>query len=305
MAITVYNLRKWYKMLTGKNILHVNQGMGQCFSPGRVNGYFNDLTEKVLKEPELLHTKKLPVVKAESGENITFPVAIFQYGLGAYDLFLQTGRNEYLDKFNQCVKWAMENQLENGAWNNFFFMFPKQPYGAMCQGESVSLLLRAFENTGDTIYFNAAKRAIDFMLTAVENGDTAKYMGDDLVLLECTHKPAVLNGWIFALFGLYDFTLVSDDKEYYTLLERTLKTLKKTLPRFDCGYWSMYDDGGMIASPFYHSLHIAQMEALYKITGNALFEQYRQRWLKDRSSKLKKARAFLKKAYQKTVEKSA
>ena len=101
MAITVYNLRKWYKMLTGKNILHVNQGMGQCFSPGRVNGYFNDLTEKVLKEPELLHTKKLPVVKAESGENITFPVAIFQYGLGAYDLFLQTGRNEYLDKFNQ------------------------------------------------------------------------------------------------------------------------------------------------------------------------------------------------------------
>lgn len=305
MAITISNLRKWYKMLTGKSILHVNQGMGRCFSPGRVYGYFNDLTEKVLKEPELLHTKELPVVKAENGENITFPVAIFQYGLGAYDLFLQTDRNEYLDKFNQCVKWATENQLENGAWNNFFFIYPKQPYGAMCQGEGASLLLRAFENTGDTIYFNAAKRAIDFMLTAVENGGTAKYMGDDLILLEYTHKPAVLNGWIFALFGLYDFTLISDDKEYYALLERTLKTLEKMLPRFDCGYWSMYDDSGMITSPFYHDLHIAQTEALCRITGNSLFEQYHQRWLKDRASKIKKARAFLKKAYQKTVEKSA
>lgn len=32
MALTIYNLKKWSKMLTGRSVLHVNQGRGKVYS---------------------------------------------------------------------------------------------------------------------------------------------------------------------------------------------------------------------------------------------------------------------------------
>ena len=80
MSISTFNIKKWYRMLRGKSILHVNQGLGRCFSTTDICGYYNDLTEKVTKMPELLNCDELPHVEDERGEQILFPVAVFQYG---------------------------------------------------------------------------------------------------------------------------------------------------------------------------------------------------------------------------------
>ena len=32
MGISLYKIKKWYKMMTGKSISHVNQGVGTCYS---------------------------------------------------------------------------------------------------------------------------------------------------------------------------------------------------------------------------------------------------------------------------------
>lgn len=92
-------------MLRGKSILHVNQGLGRCFSTTDICGYYNDLTEKVTKMPELLNCDELPHVEDERGEQILFPVAVFQYGLGAYDLYLLKHDERYLKKnfISVCV----------------------------------------------------------------------------------------------------------------------------------------------------------------------------------------------------------
>ena len=164
MAINLYNIKKWLKMLTGKSIYHVNQDLGKQFIPGELRGYFNNMTEKVTKAPELLNSETLPTLKIQSGEEVYFPVAIFQYGLGAYDLFLETQEDVYKAKFKQCVDWALAKQEESGAWSNFFFSSPDKPYGAMCQGEGASLMLRAYKLFADETYFESAKKAIDFML---------------------------------------------------------------------------------------------------------------------------------------------
>lgn len=87
--INLYNLEKWTKMLMGKSILHVNQGVGKCYSIEGIQGYYNDLTEKVLRDNKI-NEIDLPTTKIESREVIYFPIAIFQYGLGAYDLYLLT-----------------------------------------------------------------------------------------------------------------------------------------------------------------------------------------------------------------------
>ncbi len=302
MGISIFNIKKWYRMVTGKSVLHVNQDMGKCFVPGEVKGYFNNLTEKVTKEPELLENDSLPLLITEKGEKVSFPVGIFQYGLGAYDLYLETSEEKYLVKFKQSVDWCFVHQLENGAWDNFSFLYPEHPYGAMCQGEAASLLIRGYIQTKEPKYLDAAAKALDFMLKPIENGGTSKYEGDDLILMEYTHLPAVLNGWIFAAFGLYDMSLISNRPAYEEAFRRTVGTIKRRLPRFDNGYWTKYDDNKKIASPFYHNLHIAELQGLYLATEDKIFKEFADKWRIYQSKWWNKRKAFIKKAWQKVKE---
>lgn len=303
MAVNVYNIKKWYKMLTGKSLLHVNQDLGKQFVPGEIKGYFNNMTEKVTRELGILDSEEMPLITDEKDNKIEFPVAIFQYGLGAYDLYLATNEKRYYVKFLQCVDWAIHHQEEKGAWNNFFFYYPQNPYGAMCQGEGASLLIRAYKSTNDSRYYNAAMKAIDFMLLSVEEGGTTRYNEISPCFLEYTHRPAVLNGWIFALFGLYDFCLVSDNDLYKEVFDRAIQELKKQVRNFTGSLWSVYDLDGRIASPFYHNLHIAQMEALYLITGDEIFKKIYDKWKRQQQNIFCKIYAFIRKAIQKILEK--
>jgi len=301
MALSIYNIRKWFLMLTGRSILHVNQDLGRYFSATELKGYYNNLTEKVTRLPHLLDTEELPTSPDETGGQILFPVAIFQYGLGAYDLYLASGKtdNRFLRKFMQCAEWALNNQEPSGAWNNFFFRHPQHPYGAMAQGEGASLLLRAYMQTSEQSFLSSSKKAIDFMLKPLSEGGTA----DGAILMEYTHLPAVMNGWIFAWWGLYDYVLLTHDEGHYKVrLEESCKALEERLSSFSNSYWSMYDLAGHIASPFYHHLHIAQMQAMFQLTGHNIFREYGTRWQQQENSRLNHVRAFVKKAWQKVCE---
>ena len=290
-------------MLCGKSLLHVNQELGKCFDTNGIKGYYNDLTEKVTRQPELLGNDALPQHPTKEGEQVYFPVAIFQYGLAAYDLFLQTGDEQYKAKFRQCVEWTLANQEPSGAWNNFFFSYPEHPYGAMAQGEGASLLIRGYQESGDTRYLDAAQQAIDFMLTPLADGGTAVYEDTDIILLEYTHLPAVMNGWIFAWWGLYDYVKAThDDGIYKQRMEQSLLALEKRLNMFTEAYWSKYDLDIRIASPFYHHLHIAQMQAMFQLTGHQIFDDFARRWQADEKNWLHKKRAFITKVFQKIKE---
>ena len=303
MAINAYNIKKWYLMLTGQSVLHVNQDLGRCFSKDELCGYYNNLTEKVTMQPELLESDKLPVFETKDNEAVLFPVAIFQYGLGAYDLYLETNDKRYYTKFIQCAEWAAAHIQPDGAWNYFFFLYTQHPYGAMAQGEGASLLLRAYSETKEQVYLENAKKAIDFMLTPIEKGGTTAYDSNDVILLEYTHLPAVMNGWVFAWWGLYDYVLVTHDNGHYKeLMERSCRSLIKYLPAFTKSYWSMYSLSGQFASPFYHHLHIAQMQAMYQLTGYDIFNKYVVRWQKNEQNPLHRLHAFCIKAWQKVRE---
>lgn len=64
----------------------------------------------------------------------------------------------------------------------------------------------------------------------------------------------------------------------------------------------MYDLGNNIASPFYHDLHIAQMQALYRVTKIRTFYKYQEKFTMYKSNKFYKKKAFIKKALQKIIE---
>lgn len=285
-------------MLTGKSVYHVNQGLGKAIDKG---GYYNDLTQKVLMGDNNLDENGIPFLEHSDGSHIQMPTMIFQYGLGAYDLWLIEGNKSYLDRAILCAEWAIEHQNKNGSWNNFFYIFPDNPYSAMPQGEGASLLLRIYSETNDKQWLNAAKKSIDYMLMDIRSGGVSEYTNDDLFLYEYTHLPLVLNGWIFAIFGLYDLSLQLP--EYKPLLLRTLSTLKHVLPQYDNGYWSLYNDAGAISSPFYHNLQIAQLKAVYLLTNEYAFDDYSRRWEKFQKNTFSKNKAFLVKVIQKIIEK--
>lgn len=304
MGLSYSIIKRWARMLTGRSVWHVNQKIGDSFSVSEIKGYYNDLTQKVIMIPDLIDTDKLPILDIGDGKSFEFPVAIFQYGLGAYDLFLQTNDERYRKKFIQAVNWTVFHQEASGAWDNFSYYYPEHPNGAMAQGEGVSLLIRAYVELNDLKYLECAKKAIDFMLLSTKDGGTTLYKSDGaIILLEYPHRKAVLNGWIFAWWGLYDYVLITKDcKRYKRILNQSEKTLREFLPKYSKKVWSAYDLEGRIASPFYHNLHIAQMQVMYRLTGDDLYNDIASIWIKQQRNFIYLTIAFIKKSIQKLRE---
>ena len=300
MAISIYKIKKWYDMLVGKSVHHVNQDEGKYYLKDHVKGYYNNLTEKVSR----FGAKDASVPKSfvDTGEEIYFSIEIFQYGLAAYDLYLASDQKDksMLDKVIACANWGVDNQLEDGSWITFAYETPDYPFSAMAQGEGVSLLIRAYNETKDERYVICLKKAMRFMLTPFENGGPTLYNNDGVFLYECPKDPLILNGWIFSFWGLWDYCLTfKDDTDAKYILRRTLDTMVKWLPKFDLPYWSMYEDGKRICSPFYHKLHIAQLNVMYDLTGRDEFKHYAERWDNFQHNRLYRNIAFCKKAIQK------
>ena len=252
-------------MAAGHSYWHVPQGLGSRFVPGVLAGYFNDMTAKADWSGPI-DNLGLPVARV-NGTMQHFPTTILQKGLGHWDRWLQAGRckvTEY-EEFGRVARWAVETQDSRGGWPlSAVEPGAVSPYSAMIQGQGISVLCRAYQVTGSPEYLATAVRAAKLMLTPVMQGGTSRPSSSGIILEENpTRQPeTVLNGWIFALFGLYDLAILSPDSAFLSPLSSSVSALAGVLPAFDSGFWSYYDLRGTLASPFYHRLHIAQLRAM-------------------------------------------
>ena len=115
-----------------------------------------------------------------------------------------------------------------------------------------------------------------------------------------TQPPThILNGFLWALWGVYDYQRLTGDPRAQELWERSLLTLEKNLGRYDTGCWSLYDLSPTrlrnVASPFYHALHLVQLEVMHRLTGKAFFKEYLERWRGYRENGFCRRRAWLQK----------
>jgi capsular polysaccharide biosynthesis protein len=85
------------------------------------------------------------------------------------------------------------------------------------------------------------------------------------------------------------------------LLGVVLASLLARLPMYDAQFWSFYDTSGALASPFYHRLHIAQLEALELSYPEhaARFRDLRDTFQGQFAARLSVLRAVALKGYQK------
>jgi len=295
-------IKRWYSMLSGKSVFHVQQNIGKVYSKEELTGYYNDLTGKVTGST-IFDNNGIPINTTANGRKVYFPITIFQYALGAYDMYLLTKDKKYKNIFLKIVRWAINKQNADGSWNCFDQLGDKlhSPFSAMCQGEGASMLARAYKETGEQEYYNAAINAIEFMLKDVKEGGTTLYQDNYSIFQEYVSEESssVLNGWIFAIFGLFDITKINTSAKYSEELERTLNTLKKILIKYDRGYWSNYDLQGTIASPSYHDLHIQQLKVLYSLFQIEELKEIIYIWEKYKNRKSYIIKAYINKIIQK------
>lgn len=297
-------LHHWYTMAAGRSYWHLPQGEGTQFVPGTLAGYFNDLTGKTnWSGPVDPHG--IPLVQV-NGHNQYFPVTIFQKALGHWDKWLRSNRNDanQFHAFEETARWALRTRDERGGWREPWTHPPSTSlYSAMSLGEGVSILCRAYIITQKPEYLATALSAAQLMLSSVHVGGTARYQQDGIILEEypLQYRRTVLNGWIFALYGLYDLDLVMDDPQIESALRKTVSTLVASLPVFDAGYWSLYDSTGTLASPFYHRLHVAQLRSLQKTfpEQSHVFRRTADRFEMQSAKRHHRVRAIVTKGYQK------
>jgi hypothetical protein len=202
------------------------------------------------------------------------PTTIAQYALASWNAYLTTSDEKHKQAFMIQAYWlvAHESRLidDMGGWP---IPFPQPEYdapaswlSAMTQGEGISVLVRAYRLTGEDIFLQVAHRAIRTFKRDIREGGVTTTIGDNGIFLEevavypATH---ILNGFLFALFGLYDYTALTDDVQVKELIQRGHATLHTLFDKFDMGYWSHYDLlSGRLATLFYHSLHILQLKVL-------------------------------------------
>ena len=245
----------------------------------------------------------VPISVVGKDKKIFFAIEIFQYGLGAYDLFLTSQNDEMKQKVISCANWALKNQNSDGSWDTFSFKNEGCPFSSMAQSEGASLLIRAFILTKNQAYFDCAQRALHFMMIPITEGGTSQEINGGLLLYECPDEPLIFNGWIFSSWGLYDYYLFSGDEHYLELWQKANKAIKEYLPLFDNGYWTKYNTDKMISSTFYHKLHISLLTSMFIITNDPLYSFYSKKWNKYLKNPFFRMKAFFKKAFQKIKEK--
>jgi hypothetical protein len=154
----------------------------------------------------------------------------------------------------------------------------------MAQGQAASVLLRAHALTGREDYLETARAALAPLTIPVAEGGLQNDLDGVTVLEEypAQRPAAILNGWIFALFGVYELATVAQMPEARALFDRSAAGLVSLLPRYDTGWWSLYslyDHGSPdLAKPFYQRLHPVLLDALAMLHPAPQLSEYADRW---------------------------
>ncbi|MCD1287686.1 hypothetical protein CV023_17930 [Brevibacterium sp. CCUG 69071] len=154
-------------------------------------------------------------------------------------------------------------------------------YSAMAQGQALSAVSRLYEIFPEREYLEFAAtlfRSFE-LLPSSEQPDTPWVVDIDssgYLWLEEYPYPGqgkcVINGHLFAAWGIYDYWRVFSNEKAYTLASAALESTKHyILQSRNRGWSSHYDLNSFFLIRNYHQTHISQMEMTYNLTGNPYF----------------------------------
>jgi hypothetical protein len=133
------------------------------------------------------------------------------------------------------------------AWEYMFHFDGGSPpwTSGLSQGTSLQVLARAWSRLKEPAYLTAAHQALGVFQTAPSQGVQVKTAAG-AEYAEYTYAPSdrILNGFIQADVGLYDYTSITHDPLGLKLFEEGDAQARAAVPRYDTGAWSLYDQHG-------------------------------------------------------------
>jgi heparosan-N-sulfate-glucuronate 5-epimerase len=214
----------------------------------------------------------------------------------------------HMETFFLAADWFVKAQDPRGGWgvpvqrrmSNGALKLEPGWYSAMAQGQALSVLARAYHASDSeskrSRYSEAASAALDlFNVPSSSGGVRAEFMGKHPWYEEYPTTPSsfVLNGFMYALMGLYDAAEILPQpaaSRAARLYADGMKSLKALLPLFDTGSGSVYDlrhltlaGSGVppnLARWDYHTTHINQLLLLASVDNESeVLTSVAKRWI--------------------------
>ncbi|MGH7858822.1 MAG: D-glucuronyl C5-epimerase family protein, partial [Candidatus Binatia bacterium] len=236
------------------------------------------------------------------------PIAIAQYALAWMNRQIEGGGEACERRWRPSLEWLTRNLEENASgvpvWLHRFDWPYRQTlkapwYSGLAQGQGVSALLRGWRLGADRRYRDAAERAFLSLQRQIGEGGVlfTDEAGDPWIEEYIVEPPShILNGFLWALWGVWDMARIGGSEAAAALFRECTRTVARNVGRYDTGYWSLYELSAlrlpMLASPFYHSLHIVQLEATTRMAPGLGFDTTAGRWRDYARSRVNRSRAL-------------
>lgn len=227
---------------------------------------------------------------AFGGDQTYHPVKIAQQALSDLESYRSGGGAHFLDRarreVNRLVREAVTTR--DALYYPYRFDFPLGGdtsdmmvapwYSAMAQGQVLSALVRLFEATDDERLREPMQLTFESFLRLREEGEPWTVFVDEdgyLWFEEYAKDPPmrVLNGHIFAMFGLYDYHRLTS----HSLAAKLFRGGAATVARYGADF---RDPGGIsryclrvpsIRNEKYHLIHQEQLRLLTAMTDDPSF----------------------------------
>lgn len=224
---------------------------------------------------------------------VYIPINIVQYGFILHAQYLNNPSNNTFNKLKVLLEALNKLKFEDKhqvVWYHHYFeekyKIPPPWPSAMAQGEIISFYLRMYQLTQDEQLLTTAQKAYRILELETHQGGTRYIDSHGHVWLEeyPSNPPSlVLNGYIYALFGIIDLYRVTRNELYLNDIHQCIDTLKNHLHLYDAGYWSYYDLQKKELVRYYYqkNVHVLQLKILYELFQLKEFYDYALKWEKN------------------------
>ncbi len=228
-----------------------------------------------------------------------YPISIGQYALAIFHSYLDTKDEAKRAHFIRIADWFYNNKTEDDKLGVYWLTdVPKPEYhvteawkSGFSQSRGLSLMLRAWQLTGDDKYLAVAKKALIPFTYDISEGGVAVDIDNDSAIYEeyvAAKATRVLDGHNFCLFGIYDAVrAITPEIDYEAhllakaIFEKGVEGLAKRLPDYDMNYWMRFNICDLDFYPKndpctigYLRLVQAQLRILHQITGHEVLKEY-------------------------------
>ncbi|MBK7142652.1 MAG: hypothetical protein IPH75_11285 [bacterium] len=246
---------------------------------------------------EPMDADSIELFVTETGEKVYHPVFLCNRSLQFIAAFVRTNDSLFLRRAEKYAsKLVTLSQDFHGALfapysfdhevhNQRRWLLKAPFHSGMAQGQMLGVMSRLALLTREQSYLDHSHQLFESLtriqqrdMPWVSRVDTAGYFWIEEFTLE-GGVDQTLNGYIAALYGLYDYWNLTKDPRARRMWDASLTTLKRYLPEFcRTGIGSYYCLGHHEgANDEYHRLHISMCRELHRLTGDEFYLEIARR----------------------------